>query len=109
MTTLITDKKTTSVANHLFADIMQEWSFPRIVHSYNGTEFKLKCMENLSQQLGIKKTFISLHHPQANEKTRAGPTDKHAAVSSFYGPVYEGGHRGNTPDQIILLVLIFKR
>ena len=25
-------------------------------------------MENLSQQLGIRKTFISPHHPQANGK-----------------------------------------
>ena len=28
MTTPITDKKTTSVVNHLFADIMQKWGFP---------------------------------------------------------------------------------
>ena len=26
----------------------------------------LKLMENLSQQLGTRKTFISPHHPQAN-------------------------------------------
>ena len=66
MTTLIKDKKTTSSANHLFADIMLKFSFPRIIHSDNGMEFKSKFMENLSQQLGIRKAFISLHHPQAN-------------------------------------------
>ena len=27
--------------------------------------------ENLSQQLGIKKTFISPHHPQANGKLKS--------------------------------------
>ena len=60
MTTLITDRKTTSVSNHLFADILLKWGFPRILHSDNGTEFKSKLMENLSQQLGIKKSLFSL-------------------------------------------------
>ena len=60
MTTLITDKKTTSVVNHLFADIMLKWGFPRILHSDNGTEFKSKLIKTLSQQLGIKKTFTPL-------------------------------------------------
>ena len=67
MTTPITDKKTL-VVNHLFADIMLKWGFPRILHSDNGAEFKSKLMENISQQLGIRKTFISPHHPQANGK-----------------------------------------
>ena len=68
MTTLIRDKKTMSVANHLFADIMLTFGFPRILHSDYYAEFKSKLMENLSQQLGIRKTFISPCHPQVNGK-----------------------------------------
>ena len=70
MTTMIRDKKTTSVANHLFVDITLKWGFPRVLHSDNGVEFKSKCMENLSKQLGIRKTFISPCHLQANGKTK---------------------------------------
>ena len=66
MTIPIKDKMTMSVANHLFAYIMLKFGFPRIMHSDNGVEFKSKLMENLSQQLGIRKTFISPCHPQAN-------------------------------------------
>ena len=54
MTTLIKDKKTMSAANHLFADIMVKFSFPRILHLNSGTELKSKLMENLSQQLGTR-------------------------------------------------------
>ena len=64
MTNIIRDKKTMSVANHLFADIMMKFGFTTILHSDNGVEFKLKLMENLSQQLGIRKTFIYPNHPQ---------------------------------------------
>ena len=56
MTTPIKDKKTTTVANHLFSDIMLKFGFPIIVHSDNGMECKPKFIENLSQQLGIKRT-----------------------------------------------------
>ena len=42
--------------------------FPRMLHLDNGVEFKAKLMENLLQQLGIRKTFISPYHPQANGK-----------------------------------------
>ena len=59
MTTPIRDKRT-SVANHLFADIMLKFGFPRKLHSDNGMEFKSKLMEILSQQLGIRK---NLHFP----------------------------------------------
>ena len=65
MTTLITDK-TTSVVNHLFDDIMLKGFFSRILHSDNGTEFKSILMENLSQQLGIKKTFVFPCYQQVN-------------------------------------------
>ena len=68
MTTQIRDKKTMSVATHLFADIMLKFGFPRILHSDNGAEFKSKLTEKLSQQFGIRKTFISPLHPQANRK-----------------------------------------
>ena len=47
---------------------MLEFGFPKILHSDNGTEFKSKLIEHLSQQLGIKKTYISPCHPQANGK-----------------------------------------
>ena len=68
MTIPTTDKKTISVANHLFADILLKFGFPRILHLKNGEEFKSKLMEMLSQQLDIRKTFISPNHLQANRK-----------------------------------------
>ena len=64
----IDDKKTMTVANHLFSDIMLKCGFPRILHSDNGTDFKSRLIENLSQKLGIRKTFIFLCHPQTNGK-----------------------------------------
>ena len=51
-----------------FSDIMLKFGFPRILHSDNGTEFKSKLIGDVYQQLGIKKTFISPCHPQANGK-----------------------------------------
>ena len=60
MTSPIKDKKTTTVVTHLFSDIMLKFGFPRILHSENGSEFKSKLIEHLSQQLGIKKTYIPL-------------------------------------------------
>ena len=68
MTTPIKDTKMIMIANHLFLDIMLIFGFPRILHSDNGTEFKPKLIENLSQQLGVRKTFISPCHPQAKRK-----------------------------------------
>ena len=50
---------------------MLKWGFPRILHSDNGAKFKSKLMENLSQQLGIRKTFISPYQPQANGKLKS--------------------------------------
>ena len=47
MTTPIKDKKTMTVANHLFSDIMLKLGFPRILHFDNGTEFKSYLIENL--------------------------------------------------------------
>ena len=61
-------QKTKTIVTHLFSDIMLKLSFPRILHSDNGTEFKSKLFEYLTQKLGIKKTYISPHHPQANGK-----------------------------------------
>ena len=62
------DKKTTTVAVHLFLEIMLKFGFPGELHSDNRTEFKFKLTEHLIQQLGIMKAYISLQHPQANEK-----------------------------------------
>ena len=56
------------VINHLFPDIMLKCGFPRILYSDNDVEFKSELMENLSQQLGIRKTFISPCHPLTNGK-----------------------------------------
>ena len=47
---------------------MLKCGFPRILHSDNGIECKSKLIENLFQQLGIKKTYVSPSHPQANGK-----------------------------------------
>ena len=58
MMTPIKDKKTTTVLAYLFLDIMLKFGFSRILHSDNGTEFKSKLIEYLSQQLGIKKTYF---------------------------------------------------
>ena len=67
MTTPIKDKKTTVVI-HLFLEVMLKFGFPRILHSDKGMEFKSKLIEHLSQQLGIKKTYTSPCHLQANGK-----------------------------------------
>ena len=57
MLTSILDKKTMTVATHLFSEIMLKFYFRRILHFDNGTEFKSRLAEHLSQQLGIKKTY----------------------------------------------------
>ena len=61
-------KRQLTVVTYLFLDIMLKFGFPRILHSDNGTEFKSKLIEYLSPQLGMKKTYISPHQPQANGK-----------------------------------------
>ena len=66
MTSPIKDKKTMTVATHLFLGIMLKFG-PRMLYSDNGPEFKSKLIEHLSQQLGIKKTYISPCHPQAKK------------------------------------------
>ena len=68
LTTPIPDKKTSTKAVQLFSEIFLELGFTRILHSDNGTELKLKMMEHLMQQLGVKKTYISPYHPQGNGK-----------------------------------------
>ena len=60
-------QKDNNSSKPLISDIMLKFGFPRILHSDNGMKFKFKLIENLFQQLGIKKTYISSHHPQANE------------------------------------------
>ena len=45
---------------------MLKFSFPRILHSDNGMEFKSKLMENLSQELG-KKNFNLPSSPKQTE------------------------------------------
>ena len=63
-----TRQKDSNSRYNLFLEIMLKFSFPRILHSDNGTEFKSKLIEHLTQQCGIKKTYISPQHPQANGK-----------------------------------------
>ena len=67
MTTPISNKKTSTVAIYFFSEILLKFSFQRILHSDNRTEFKSKLIEHLAQQLGIKKTFIYPHHPSLME------------------------------------------
>ena len=69
MTIPIKIKKTMTVANHLFPDIMLKLGFPRILHSDKGTEFKSRLIENLSQQHDIKKTYFS-SPPAGQQKIR---------------------------------------
>ena len=47
MTTPVKDKKTMSVANHFFSDIMLKFGYPRILHLDNGVEFKPKLLKHL--------------------------------------------------------------
>ena len=67
MTTPIPDKKTETVAIHLFLEIMLKFGFPRTLHSDNRIEFKSKLIEHLAQQLGKKKTYISPNNPKPTE------------------------------------------
>ena len=71
MTTPSPIKKTTTVAVQLFLEIFLKFSFPKILHSDNRAEFKSKLIEHLTQQLGVKKTYISLCHPQSNRKSES--------------------------------------
>ena len=47
MTTPLPDKKTTTLAVHLFLEIMLKFAIPQILHSDNGTDFKSKLIEHL--------------------------------------------------------------
>ena len=47
MTNSIKDKKISTAALQLFSEIFLKFGFPRILHSDNGTEFKLKLIEYL--------------------------------------------------------------
>ena len=42
----------------VIVEIFLKFSFPRILHSDNSTEFKSKLIEHLTEQLGVKKTYI---------------------------------------------------
>ena len=48
MTAPIPDKKTVTVAIHLFLEIMLKFGFPRILHSNSGTDFKSQLIEHLT-------------------------------------------------------------
>ena len=61
MTTPIPNKNTLTVAIYLFSEILLKFSFPGILHSNNGTEFKSKLTEYSAQQLGIKKTMAAFN------------------------------------------------
>ena len=58
--TIQSRKKDNNSSNPLILEIMLKFSFPRILHSDNGTEFKSKLIEYLSQQLGIKRLIFPL-------------------------------------------------
>ena len=80
MTTPVKDKSTMTVANHLFLDIMLKLCFCTMLHLDNGMEFKSKLIEYLSQQLGIKKTYISPCNPHANRKLESS----HRFIKGLY-------------------------
>ena len=69
MTTTIPDQKTATVAIHLFLEIILKFGFPRILQSDNGTEFKCKLTEHLTQQLCIRK-HIYAPTPPCQQKIR---------------------------------------
>ena len=55
---------------------MLKFGLPRILHCDNGKEFndkefKSKLIENLSQQLGMKKRHIFPCHPETNGKVES--------------------------------------
>ena len=58
MTAPIKDIKTMTVVTQLVLDSMHKFGFPSILHSDNGTEFKSKLTEHLTQQPSIKKTYF---------------------------------------------------
>ena len=60
MTTNHKEQKDNEVVAHLFSDIMPKFSFPQILHSDSGTEFKSKLIKHLSQQLSMKRLTFSL-------------------------------------------------
>ena len=71
MTIPIPNKKTMNIAVQLFqlfSEIFLKFSFPQILHSDSRVEFKSKLIENLTQQLRVKKTYISPCHTQSDEK-----------------------------------------
>ena len=57
MTTLIKDKKTTSVANHLFADIMLKFGFPRILHLDNWCRIQIQTHGKPLTTIRYKENF----------------------------------------------------
>ena len=67
MTTPITDRKTATVDIPLLSEILLKFGFPRILNSDNGMEFQCTPIEHLTQQMGIKKTYISPNTPNAME------------------------------------------
>ena len=69
MTTPIKDKRTMTVATHLFSDIILKFGFPRILHSDNGMEFESELIEHLSQQHGLKNLKF-LSPPKTQQRTR---------------------------------------
>ena len=52
------DKKTATVAIHLFLEIMLKFGFLQILPSDNRTEFKSKLVEHFTQQFIVKKTYL---------------------------------------------------
>ena len=68
MTTLIRDKKTVSVRNHLFSNIMLKFSFPRILHLGQWCRNQIKTYGEPLTTTWHKETLISPHHLQANGK-----------------------------------------
>ena len=69
MTTPHTRQKDLNCSHTLiFGKKLLKFSFPRILHSDNGTEFKSKLIEHLTEQVSYQENLYFPHHPQSNRK-----------------------------------------
>ena len=54
------------VKQFLWKNVVCRFGIPRVIVSYNGTQFTDQTIKELCQELGIKQHFTSVAHPQAN-------------------------------------------
>ena len=59
-------KTAEAVAYALVMNLICPYTTPKVLLSDNGTEFKNELIEHICLQYGIKQTFVTAYHPQAN-------------------------------------------